>query len=128
MQEKLITMIKNETGALFQDTATQGNTYHIYPKHIPDGKLPNIALIYNLINRSIQYTQLSDEVQLTLISKNYAEHLNAVNLLMLAFNGKVFSNQGDFISTVIRSVIELDYDTENEYYLTAINIFVKSKL
>lgn len=120
-------MIKEETGALFQDSLG-GSIYHIYPKHIPDGKLPNIALIYNLINRSIQYTQLSDEVQLTVVSKNYAEHINAINLLMLAFNNKVWSKSEDFISTQIRSVVELDYDTENEYYLTAINLFVKSKL
>lgn len=127
MQEKLITMLKEETGGLFLDN-TNGQLYHIYPNHIPDGKLPNIACIYNLINRSIQFTQMSDEVQLTIVSKNYAEHINAINLIMLAFNGKVFSKNGDFISTHIRSVLDLDFDSENQYYLTAVNLFVKSKM
>ena len=71
---------------------------------------------------------MSDEVQLTLVSKNYAEHISAINQIMLAFNGKVFSKNGDFISTHIRSVLDLDFDTENQYYLTAVNLFVKSKL
>lgn len=122
MQETLFNLITQGTGNLFKD----GTKYHIYPKHIPDGKLPANALIYNVISQSIQYKQISSEVQLTVVSATYQEMTDRVRALIELLSNKRWSVTGDLIASNIRNITELDYDTENHYYLTAVNIFVKS--
>lgn len=121
MQEKLVAILKNGTNNLFKT----GAIYNIYPKYIPDGKLPTNALIYNLTNQTIQYKQTSSNVQLTVVSQLYDENVARVRALVELFSEKRYETAGDFISTQVQSVIELGYDNENKYYLTAVNLFIK---
>lgn len=123
MQEKLFLILKDN----FPDLVDTDGSAFIYPKHIPGNKLPHNAIVYNVVIQTIQYTQLSSTVQISVFSKTYADGQDIANRIAQVFNEQRYEQTDDFISSQVQSITDLGFDPDGEYHQTAVSLFIKSK-
>lgn len=108
------------------DLTTGGRT-NIYPQVVPDGIDFEKAITYNLLNFTRNLNVTSASIQLTVVSRGYAEHQDFVEDIVRLVDNKIYSQAGDPLSVNVESVVELDRDEENNYYLTAITLELKTQ-
>lgn len=126
IEEKIIDIIKENLPEL--EEVTGSGIYNIYPGFIPDSVLPNTAIVYSLINQTIQFTQKCSTFQIGVYSKSYREGKLIADKIVDIFNSKTYLNEGNLISSKINIVLDLSYQAQSKLYLVAIDIFVKSKI
>lgn len=104
-----------------------GIGYNIYPKKVPDGIDFERAVVYNRISGTPVYTLLGTDVQITCVARTYGDCENLSLEVVKAFQNKKYQSEGDMLNTEVTSIVDLPQDTESDYYLVAVTVYIKTR-